>query len=234
MRFSEFERIARNVWDDIPDEYRRGVDGLIIEQEALPSSEHDKVFTLGECVTEEYPSQYGGPDTIRSAVVLYYGSFRELANGDAGFDWATEIHETLMHELKHHLEALASTDELGDYDYAVEQNFKRQSGESFDPLFFRAGELLSPNVYEIAGDVFVESLTLTTGPTALEFIWKGREHNVRLGRARADITFVTLENIPVDGEFVLVRVVKRGVLATLRSAFGGGTTAAFASARVES
>lgn len=233
MRFSEFERIARDVWDDIPEEYRQGIDGLIIEQEALPSSEHDRVFTLGECVTEEFPSQYGGPDTIRSAVVLYYGSFRELADGDASFDWAAEIHETLMHELKHHLEALASSDELGDFDYAVDQNFKRQNGEAFDALFFRAGELLAPNVYEIDGDVFVEALTLTPAETAVEFTWHGRDYTVQLGRARADITFVTIENIAADGEFVLVRVVKRGVIATLRSAFGGGTSTAFSTARAE-
>jgi hypothetical protein len=33
---------------------------------------------VGERVTNDYLSQYGGPDTIRSAVVRYYGSFREI------------------------------------------------------------------------------------------------------------------------------------------------------------
>ena len=71
MDYAGFERFARDVWETIPVAYKAGVDGLVIEPSANVHPEHPDVYTLGECITEEFPSQYGGPDTTRSAVVLY-------------------------------------------------------------------------------------------------------------------------------------------------------------------
>ncbi|MGH7505187.1 MAG: metallopeptidase family protein [Longimicrobiales bacterium] len=107
MTFDVFERHARSEWDRIPDRYREGIDGLVVERDAKPHPDAPDVYTLGECVTEAYPSDFGGPDTIRSAVVLYYGSFLRLSRLDETFDWEEEVWETLTHELQHHLESLA-------------------------------------------------------------------------------------------------------------------------------
>jgi hypothetical protein len=112
VQFDEFEQRARDEWERIPAEYRQGVDGLVVERRAQPHPSLPDVYTLGECVTESYPSDFGGPDTIRSAVVLYYGSFFRLARLDEEFDWEHELWETLTHELQHHLESLASEDAL--------------------------------------------------------------------------------------------------------------------------
>src|SRR5215204_3724898 len=128
MTLPEFEALAEKAWTEIPVDFKAGIDGLIIEKDAHSHPEHEDIFTLGECVTESYPSDFGGPDTIRSAVVLYYGSFREIAADDGEFDWEHEIRETLQHELQHHLEHLADEDGLGDLDYAVEQNYHRLEG----------------------------------------------------------------------------------------------------------
>ena len=218
MRFDEFEATARAVWEEIPEEFRQGVDGLVIQAETYASDEHAGVYTLGECLTEDFPSQYGGPDTIRSAVVLYYGSFEEVAHEDEAFDWEEEIHDTIMHELKHHLEALATRDDLSDLDHAIEQNFRRIDGEPFDPLFFRAGEPLGERMYRVEYDVFLEVKTSDKAEHACDFEYDGDAFQVILPATSSDVTFVTVEGPIAPGEFVVVRVVKRGVLATLKAA----------------
>jgi predicted Zn-dependent protease with MMP-like domain len=234
MDFGEFERAARDVWETIPEQYREGVDGLIVEEAVHANPQRADVYTLGECLTENYPSQYGGPDTIRSAVVLYYGSFREVAEDSVAFDWSGEIRETIMHELQHHLEALADEDALGDVDYAVNENFKRVDGEPFDLFFFRSGELLDANVYRVDCDIFVEVLTRDRAAAPYELDWDGRSYRVVMPATNTDVTFIELEGIPYDdGDFYVVRVVKRGAFATLRAVFRSGFTVSDAVARVE-
>lgn len=224
MELAEFERAATSIWESVPPEYKEGIDGLVIEEGAHPHPEHPEVFTLGECVTEEYPSQYGGPDTIRSAVVLYYGSFRELAEDDEAFDWEAEIDETIKHELQHHLESLATEDALEDLDHAVEMNFKRLEGEPFDAFFYRAGERLNQNTYKVESDIFIEVIAPHLNQIVYEFEWEGLRYQVDLPGSLTDVTFVYVDNVPMDeiGDFTIVRVKKQGILGTLRSAFRGG------------
>jgi predicted Zn-dependent protease with MMP-like domain len=233
LRFAEFERVARDVWNDIPSRFKSGVDGLIVDQGARPHEDDPEVFTVGECVTEEFPSDYGGPDTIRSAVVLYYGSFRAVAAEDE-FDWREEIHETILHELQHHLESLATEDSLEDVDYAVNENFKRARGEDFDPLFYRAGVGgvvmrlggHAVSAFEVEGDVFVELPTSDRNQTVIEWEWEGSSYRASLPSAEADVTYHYIEEGPDigDRDFCIVRVVHKGVLSTLRAALGRGHT----------
>jgi len=113
MEFEAFEAAARAAYQEIPDAFKEGVGGLVVSREALVHPEYPDVFTLGHCLTEDHPSDYGSPDTTRSVIALYWGSFRQLAKLDPSFDWADELWETLTHELRHHLESLAGEDELG-------------------------------------------------------------------------------------------------------------------------
>jgi hypothetical protein len=227
MDYAGFERFAREVWETIPVAYKAGVDGLVIDASANLHPAHPDVYTLGECITEEFPSQYGGPDTTRSAVVLYYGSFRAIARDEDGFDWQAEIHETLMHELQHHLESLATEDALEDLDYAVDENFKRTQGEAFDPLFFRAGERIEPDVYAVEADVFFEVETRAKGSLGFEFEADEVRYRIDVPESAADVSYVAVENVP--GVWI-VRVRTRGAIATVRAAFGGGTSVAETSA----
>lgn len=226
MRFAEFERIARALWNEIPAEYKEGVAGLMVDESAVAHPKHPEVYTLGECLTEDYPTQYGGPETTRSAVVLYYGSFREIAKDDDAFDWEGEIHETVMHELQHHLESLADENSLEDVDYAVDENFKRLDGEGFDPLFYRAGEVVGPGVYRVEVDGFIEVTRADGEAFDFEFEHNAVRYALTIPASDADVLFVYLEERAdlQDGDLGVVRVRKRGVLATLRSAFGGGYT----------
>src|SRR5688572_27520175 len=196
MTYAEFERFARDVWDTIPVVYKEGVDGLVVDRAANAHPDHPDVYTLGECVTEEYPSQYGGPDTTRSAVVLYYGSFSEIARDEEDFDWRGEIHETVMHELQHHLESLATEDALEDLDYAVDENFKRTQGDAFDPLFYRAGEVIEPGLFAVEEDVFFEVETRDAAPLPFDFVVDDVTYTITLPASGADVSYVYFENLP--------------------------------------
>ncbi len=220
MQFKEFERQARRVWDEIPAEFREGVDGLVVERAAQPHPTLPDTYTMGECLTETYPSEYDGPDNVRSVVVLYYESFRRVAEDDPEFDWSYEIWETVTHEIRHHLESLADEDDLEDVDYAADENFKRLAGEAFDAEFYRSGEPIGPGVFRIEQDVFVE---IRYRPDAeprpwIEFSWDGRAHRVRTPDELGDVCFLEIAR-GVDfgpGHLSLVLVRRRSGLAAVR------------------
>jgi predicted Zn-dependent protease with MMP-like domain len=219
VRFADFETLARAQWEKVPAEYKQGVDALIIERDGRTHPNLEEIYTLGECITEAYPSDFGGPDTIRSAVALYYGSFLRLSHLDPQFDWEKEVWETITHELQHHLETLATEDDLEDFDYAVDENFKRLAGQPFDPLFFRAGEPISPATFRVEEDVFIE-LDPATASATVEFEWENSRYAIALPRVTADVTFVRVEGGPdvSPGEFWLVLVPRRGMLRVVGDA----------------
>ena len=223
MEFSEFEKTAQQIWDEIPENYRTGVDGLIVKQEAHTHPDHDDFFTLGECLTETYPSDFGGPETTRSAVVLYFGSFAVFAREEADFDWDFEIYETITHELQHHLEHLASEDQLENFDYAVEQNFRRVEGDEFDPLFYREGERLGKSVYRVEDDVFNEVVRNDKNTFGCTISWLDKRYHVQIPASEADVLIAVLEQDMDDvaGEFAIVRVRQQNTVAKMRSAFKG-------------
>jgi predicted Zn-dependent protease with MMP-like domain len=233
VKFDEFEALARKEWDDIPPEFKGGVDALVVEREAKVHPHRAEVYTLGECITETWPSDFGGPDTIRSALVLYYGSFRRLADGEPGFDWRAEIWETLTHELRHHLESLAADDHLEDLDAAVEENFRRSDGEAFDPLFFRLGERLGDGWYQLEDAFFLEVDAASC--ETVEFTWHGVRYRVQLPHIDEDVVFLTIEGGVDDppSELCLVLLRQRRLRARLRAALKGGWKVAEATAVAE-
>ncbi|MGD2046618.1 MAG: metallopeptidase family protein [Gemmatimonadota bacterium] len=214
MRFRDFERAAREAFDEIPGEYREGVDGLTIVRDAVRHPTLPGVVTLGECLTEEHPSDYGGPDTTRSTIALYWGSFRELAERDADFDWDEELWETLTHELRHHLESLAGDDALEDADYAADELFKRQEGQPFDPWYYQRGEDLGGGVFVVEGGLYLEESwdgEAFERVSALELGWRGHRYRIRRPAELGDVHFVWIEGPDFEEEDVeLVLVRRRG------------------------
>jgi hypothetical protein len=214
VKYQAFEELAFSLWERIPWDYRQGVDGLVVERRSLPHPTLPDIFTLGECSTEAYPSDYGGPDTIRSVVVLYWGSFRALSRLDADFDWEEELWETLTHELQHHLEALASEEELLGLDYAMDENFKRLQGEPFDPVFYRSGPAAAEGVYRLENDFFLEHCYrgALRGAGDHEFDWHGRRYAVELPADPGDHCFIRVTDGLAEwppGEVYLVLVRER-------------------------
>jgi hypothetical protein len=193
MQFEEFEERARQEWERIPEEYTAGVDGLVVRRPAVPHPTLPDIYTLGECVTESYPSAFEGPDTVRSLIVLHYGSFLRLSRLDPGFDWEGELWETLTHELQHHLESLAADDALVDMDYAADENYKRYQGESFDPFFYRSG--LREGEWLRAEDEWFLEVEASPGDD-VAFRWGDAGYEVTVpGDGDADVCYLTV----VDG-----------------------------------
>jgi hypothetical protein len=189
MDFEEFEARASAEWERIPAEYRAGVDGLVVKRPARRHPSQPDVFTMGECITEAYPSDFGGPDTVRSLVVLWYGSFFRLSRIDPEFDWEGELWETLTHELQHHLESLAADDALVDMDYAADENFKRYDGEPFDPFFYRHG--MPEGGWLRVDDEFFLEITASPG-TALTFEWEDAQYEITAPAEAFDIAIIRL------------------------------------------
>lgn len=144
------------MWSEIPEDYKEGVDALVVRREAESDPEHAELYTMGMCFTEPYPSDYGGPETTRSILALYHGSFLKVAGSDPDFPWEEELWETITHELRHHLEFMADEDALEGVDYAVEECHKREQGEDFDPWYFQSGLPVGPGAYRVEGDLYLE------------------------------------------------------------------------------
>jgi hypothetical protein len=211
VKFNEFERIAQEAFEAVPERYREGIDALVVSRESLPHPKLRDVYTLGHCDTESYPSDWVGPDTTRSVVILYYGSFRNLARQDPEFDWEAEIHETVEHEVRHHLESLASEDELEGVDYAMDEDIKRDEGQDFDPWYYQRGESGGVGVFIVEDRVFLEQEWSAAEFETAEQIrvrWHGRSYDVPRPEKLGDVHYVLLDGVehaPPVLELVLVR-----------------------------
>jgi hypothetical protein len=211
MKFVEFERAARRIFEEIPAHFKEGIDGLEVSREAVPHPTLPDVYTLGVCHTEEHLSSYGSPETTRSVIVLYWGSFRGLAALDEEFDWEGEIWETLTHELRHHLESLARDDALEDVDYAADELFNRQEGLEFDPWYYQKGEDLGGGAYAVEGTYYLEQSWRARDferAEHIDFPWRGRTYRIPRPAELGDVNFVLVlgpdfEDEPL--ELVLVR-----------------------------
>ena len=190
------ERLA----GEVPEQYLQGIAAVEVSSKTIPHPFHPHVFTLGECIPIET-----GSDHVLSRVVLYHGSFSELARERDDFDWQAEAWETLLHELRHHVEWQAETDSLGEYDWAAEQNFARGAGHPFDPAFYRSGERSAEGVYRVDDDVFIERLVSGVLPTEVEVTWHGRRYVVAVPEARPPL-YLALDGLahPPSGEVVMV------------------------------
>lgn len=203
MRLDDFRRLVQRLVAEVPREYLEGVVAVDVSPQTVPHPVHGDVYTLGECI----PLEWSGPGAeVQSRVVLYHGSFAALARRGE-FDWRAEAWETLTHELRHHLEWRANSDALAAYDWAADENFKRQAGDAFDPAFYRAGEAVAPGVYRVDDDVFIE-LGHSARPGAVaEFVWHGRRYRTApLPAVPGTGAFLTVRGLaePPPGSLVLV------------------------------
>ncbi|HRP07391.1 MAG TPA: metallopeptidase family protein [Gemmatimonadales bacterium] len=198
-----FEEMIRSMSAEIPSEYFDGITEVTVSPRAVPHPVRGGVFTLGECIP--LPLDDGGSDAVQSRVVLYHGSFRALAELDAEFDWREEAWETLTHELRHHVEWRARRGELEALDRAAEQNFARQDGEPFDPLFHLDGEPVAPGLYHVEGDWFIDRVVKDV-PASITFTWHGKEWSMALPDEVTLPAFITVDGIAPEplGELVVV------------------------------
>ena len=200
MQLDAFQQLVRRLADEVPAEYLEGIAAVDVSPRTVPHPIRPDVYTLGECI----PVHDAGLDEVLSRVVLYHGSFKALARDDPEFDWEGEAAETLLHELRHHVEWRAGADALEAYDWAVDQNSLRLEGEPFDPLFYQVGERVDDGVYRIEDDVFLER-TVTAVPEMIEVFWHGTRYRIALPPVSVP-AFVALDGLtePPSGDVYLV------------------------------
>jgi hypothetical protein len=211
MRLADFEVMIRHLCDEVPVHFLEGIVEVVVSPRTVPHPDRTDVFTLGECVP--LPVELGsGMEALQSRVVLYHGSFAALAQLQEGFDWRLEAWETLTHELRHHLEWRARAPDLEDFDWAVEHNFARHDGESFDPMFFLSGELQPDGKYQVEDDVFIDFIVRSL-PSSVSFDWRGRTYSAILPEAADLPCFLTVDGVlePPEGDLVIVLRRRPGV-----------------------
>src|SRR3990170_152168 len=123
MDLRGFRALVDRMVAAVPPKYLDGVFAIEVSPKTVRHPVYPSVFTLGECIPVE-----AAEDPPPSRVVLYHGSFQELARERRDFDWRAGAWETLTHELRHHLEWRARSGGLDAYDWAAGQHFRRARG----------------------------------------------------------------------------------------------------------
>ena len=108
MSLNDFTSYADEIANSLPPELFQHLNGGIVVE---PFSKEDGDYLL----MGEYIEDPG----LGNMVLLYYGSFRELLGEASINEWKEEIEETLIHELRHHIESLAGIDDLS-YEETLE------------------------------------------------------------------------------------------------------------------
>jgi len=203
--------MVREMVRDLPPEYQQGIVAVEVTGKTVPHPARSGIFTLGECVPHSFGAPGEADAELHSTVQLHYGSFAALAATEPGFDWRHEAWETLLHEVRHHLEWRAQAAALEAFDEAVEANYARQEGEPFEPLFHLRGERVAPAVTKVEDDVFIDRplrrrAWLRAAGTAVLVEWHGRRYHVTLPSPLPDVLFLTLLGVepPPAGDLVLV------------------------------
>lgn len=106
LDFDAFQELANRLYDEIPLALLQGLNGgiLISEEARQDDTDLPDVYIMGEYIDDPYG--------LGNYIVLYYGSFREVL-GDAPAEvWEEELWETMLHEIRHHVELRAGVDDL--------------------------------------------------------------------------------------------------------------------------
>jgi hypothetical protein len=104
--------LAQPMLDEVPGEPTQ----LVIEG-GTPAVDDGGEPLLGSYVPP-HPGDSGTP-TQSPLVTVYYRTFLAMWNEDGAYDWEDELHETIEHELDHHISFLRGDDPTDDEERAV-------------------------------------------------------------------------------------------------------------------
>jgi len=103
MDIAQFREIAESILESLPAELLKKLNGGIL---VLPEKkEEGDYLVMGEYMEDPLMGSY---------ISLYYGSFAEDLEDANMEEWEEEIEDTIIHELRHHIESLAGVDYLSD------------------------------------------------------------------------------------------------------------------------
>lgn len=133
MEFEAFADLAETIADGIPPALLEGLNGgILIERKTRRRSEDPPgVYLLGEYIAEAY---------VGPLIAIYYGSFRRLLAGQPPAVWEEELRRTLLHEVRHHMEARAGLADLEREDAEDLARLWRDWLERTPPARGRGGE----------------------------------------------------------------------------------------------
>lgn len=100
----QFTAMCSDIVDDIPPALLRGLNGGVVVSDvvAAPSGPPDTV-RLGEYVVDPYLGRY---------VVIYHQSFCRLYGQYGPGRLRRRLRDTILHEIRHHVESLAGVNDL--------------------------------------------------------------------------------------------------------------------------
>jgi predicted Zn-dependent protease with MMP-like domain len=153
--FDRFASRAEEILREMPPEFLRGVTGVEVHRQVKSHSQVAGFYTLGECASDEVTS-LTDPGALRSRIHLYHGSFLALARADPDFDVEAELRETILHEVRHHIEDRAGIRDLLDEDAEDEALARFHDGQEMPRGWYRAGERMERGVWRVGDDLFVE------------------------------------------------------------------------------
>ncbi|MBM7866059.1 hypothetical protein GTO89_06125 [Heliobacterium gestii] len=97
-----FADLAERMIAEIPEKFLLRLNGGIhIQPDTIQDDEG--FFILGECFFDEFLGHW---------INIYHGSFAGCFAEEPAEVWEDELYETILHELRHHLEDLAGADDL--------------------------------------------------------------------------------------------------------------------------
>jgi predicted Zn-dependent protease with MMP-like domain len=129
MTYDLFRQTVETMLSEIPEEFLEGLQGVHVLETTKLEPDLGDVYRLGEYLDPGQDSFLGGNPGLGRHITLYYGSFVTIAKGHSDFDWEEEIWETLVHELRHHVESLAGDASLIAEDQRRDATFRKQLGK---------------------------------------------------------------------------------------------------------
>lgn len=119
LTIDQFTDLADAIMGEIPGKFLKGLNGGVNIAET--TRKDGEYFIMGEYILD---------DILGSTIMIYYGSFVRLL-GESGRDaWEEELRETILHELRHHVEIMAGVDYLSEEERAeLERERNRRTGD---------------------------------------------------------------------------------------------------------
>lgn len=147
--FDEFSALAEELVQHIPDTFMRGLAGITVSPVEVEDEEVPGVYILGH---------YTHGDLYEPYIDIYYGSFRQVFHGAPLAEIQDELWETILHELRHHLEESAGLEDLRVFD-DLQQEYHRLKFEATPEDLRRLPAEPAYNV-KVAGDRLLADLVL--------------------------------------------------------------------------
>jgi len=125
MDFDAFSDLAGVYLDAVPERFlldRNGDPIPVIVEPQVRRRQDDPpgVYILGEYITTEY---------LPPQISLYYGSFARLFGAEPEAAWEAQLRETLLHEIRHHVEHMAGVYDLDKEDVLQLEQMWREARE---------------------------------------------------------------------------------------------------------